>query len=69
MELRFVGNKPRAVLKGIRVWGVPLPKAWIGNMKNVDLVKEFGGAGGFWQAFNGGGGKGRSEGWPVSGET
>ena len=54
MELSLVGNKPRAVLKGISVWGVPLPNAWIGNLKNVDLVKEFGGAGGFWQAFNDG---------------
>jgi hypothetical protein len=49
MELRLVGSKPSAVLKGISVWGVPLPNAWIGNIKNVDLVQEFGEAGGFWQ--------------------
>ena len=54
MELSLVGNRPSAVLKGISVWGVPLPNAWVGNMKNVDLVKEFGGAGGFWQAVNDG---------------
>ncbi len=52
MELRLVDSKPSAVLKGISVWGVPLPNAWIGNMKNVDLVQEFGEAGGFWQALN-----------------
>ena len=54
MELRLVGSKPSAVLKGISVWGVPLPNAWIGNTKNVDLVQEFGEAGGFWQAINDG---------------
>ena len=52
MELRLVNSKPSAVLKGISVWGVPLPNAWIGNIKNVDLVQEFGEAGGFWQALN-----------------
>jgi hypothetical protein len=52
MELRLVGSKPSAVLKGISVWGVPLPNAWIGNIKNVDLVQEFGDAGGFWQAIS-----------------
>ena len=54
MDLRLVGGKPRAVLKGISVWGVPLPNAWIGNIKNVDLVQEFGEADGFWQAINDG---------------
>lgn len=52
MELRLVNGKPSAVLKGISVWGVPLPNAWIGNLKNVDLVQEFGETGGFWQAVN-----------------
>jgi hypothetical protein len=52
MELRLVDSKPSAVLKGISVWGVPLPNAWIGNIKNVDLMQEFGETGGFWQALN-----------------
>jgi len=52
MELRITNGKPRAVLKGISVWGVPLPNAWLGNMKNVNLFEEFGQAGGFWQAMN-----------------
>ncbi len=51
MELRLVESRPSATLKGISVWGVPLPNAWLGNMKNVDLVQEFGNAGGFWQAI------------------
>lgn len=52
MELRLGEGRPSAVLKGISVWGVPLPNAWLGNMKNVDMVREFGDAGGFWQAIN-----------------
>jgi len=52
MELSLNNGKPRAVLKGVSVWGVPLPNAWLGNMKNIDLISEFGQAGGFWQAVN-----------------
>jgi hypothetical protein len=51
MELSIQNGQPRAVLKGVSVWGVPLPNAWIGNMKNRDMMKEFGQAGGFWQAI------------------
>jgi hypothetical protein len=54
MELSLGKDGARAILKGISVWGVPLPNAWLGNMKNVDLIKEFGKSGGFWQAVNDG---------------
>lgn len=54
MELSLGKGKPRAVLKGVSVWGIPLPNAWLGNMKNIDLIGEFGEAGGFWQAINDG---------------
>ena len=54
MELSLGNDGARAILKGISVWGVPLPNAWLGNMKNVDLIKEFGKSGGFWQAVNDG---------------
>lgn len=50
-ELAFAMGKPIVKLKGISVWGVPLPNAWLGGMKNVDLVQEFGQEPGFWQAF------------------
>jgi hypothetical protein len=52
MELGLTQGKPHAVLKGVSIWGVPLPNAWLGNMKNIDLMQEFGQAGGFWQAIN-----------------
>jgi hypothetical protein len=52
MEIKLVNGKPSAILKGVSVWGVPIPNAWLGNLKNTDLNKEFGEAGGFWQAIN-----------------
>ena len=54
MELSLAEGKPRAILKGVSLWGVPLPNAWLGNMKNTDLIQEFGESGGFWQAINDG---------------
>lgn len=51
VELTYAGGKPVVALKGVSVWGVPLPNAWLGNLKNVDLVKEFGAREGFWNAF------------------
>ena len=51
LELAYANGKPMVVLKGISVMGVPVPGAWLGGMKNVDLVNEFSGDQGFWQAF------------------
>ena len=51
-ELAYRDNRPIVVLKGVSVWGVPLPNAWLGGLKNVDLVREFGGQEGFWKAFS-----------------
>lgn len=50
-ELAYANGRPIVKLKGISVWGVPLPNAWLGNLKNVDLVNEFGGDEGFWKSF------------------
>jgi hypothetical protein len=52
MEIKLINGQPSAILKGVSVWGVPIPNAWLGNLKNTDLNKEFGEAGGFWQAIN-----------------
>ena len=51
LELAYAQGRPIVVLKGVSVMGVPLPNAWLGNMKNVDLVREFGADRGFWKAF------------------
>ena len=52
LELRYENTKPVVMLRGISLWGAPLPNSWIGGIKNVDLVKEFGGESGFWKAFS-----------------
>ena len=51
LELAYVAGKPVVAIAGVSLWGVPIPNAWMGNLKNVDLVEEFGGRGGFWSAF------------------
>ncbi len=53
-ELAYANGRPIVILKGVSVWGVPIPNAWLGNLKNVDLVKEFGGDEGFWKSFSDG---------------
>ena len=30
--------------------GIPVPSAWLGGLKNRDLVTEFGGDPGFWRS-------------------
>lgn len=50
VETAYRNGKPIVILKGVSIMGVPIPNAWLGNMKNIDLVQEFGNAG-FWKAF------------------
>ncbi len=50
-ELAYADGKPVVKLRGISIWGVPMPNAWLGGMKNVDLIEEFGQEPGFWKAF------------------
>ena len=49
--LAYTGDRPVVRLKGISVMGVPIPNAWLGNLKNVDLVEQYGSDTGFWRAF------------------
>ncbi|MCK5727292.1 MAG: arginine N-succinyltransferase [Thiotrichaceae bacterium] len=49
--LSFEKGRPIVILKGVSVWGVPIPNAWLGDLKNVDLIKEFGADEGFWKSF------------------
>ena len=48
MELRYSDRKPVAILRGVSLWGVPIPNEWLGGIKNIDLVREFGNDHGFW---------------------
>jgi len=49
--LSYEGGRAKVILRGISIMGVPIPNAWMGGLKNIDLVQEFGGQPGFWQAF------------------
>jgi hypothetical protein len=49
VELCFANGRPLVKLKGVSLMGVPIPNAWLGNLKNVDLINEFGANPGFWQ--------------------
>jgi hypothetical protein len=50
-ELAFRNERPVVILRGISVMGVPLPNAWLGGLKNIDLIQEFGTDPGFWKGF------------------
>jgi len=50
-KVAFVNDQPVIELKGVSLGGVPIPNAWLGELKHKDLVKEFGEDGGFWQKF------------------
>ncbi len=51
LGLSFANDRPVVILKGVSIMGVPIPNAWLGNLKNVDLVSEFGLDSGFWKTF------------------
>ncbi len=52
MEFTFKNSLPIAILKGVSVMGVPVPNAWLGGLKNINLVNEYGQDEGFWRAFS-----------------
>ena len=52
LELDYRNETPIVILRGVSVMGVPIPNAWLGNLKNVDLVQQFGGRRGFWRSFS-----------------
>ncbi len=51
IELSSLKGRPVVKLKGISLMGVPLPRAWLGGLKNLDLVETYVSREGFWQAF------------------
>jgi hypothetical protein len=52
--LGYENGRPVVALKGVSLGGIPLPNAWLGNLKSKNLVKEFGAKGGFWKLFSDG---------------
>ena len=51
LEVAYTENKPRVVLKGVSIMGIAVPNAWLGDLKNIDLVNQYSGQAGFWQSF------------------
>lgn len=51
-EFAYREERPIVKLRGVSIMGVPMPNAWLGGLKNIDLVSEFGGDAGFWQSFS-----------------
>ena len=51
IEMAYHGGRPQIILKGVSIMGVPIPNSWLGGLKNVDLIGEFGDDQGFWSGF------------------
>ena len=49
--MSYRNDRPVIIMKGVSVWGVPIPNAWLGDLKNIDLVQEFGSSDGFWKSL------------------
>ncbi len=54
LELAYKNGHPVVKIKGVSIMGIPVPSAWLGGLKNVDLVKKYGDKKGFWKAFSNG---------------
>lgn len=52
IEFSYENQRPVVKLKGVTIMGIPIPNAWLGGLKNIDLVAEFGTDEGFWKAFS-----------------
>ena len=54
LSYSFADGKPVLMLKGVTVMGVPLPNAWLGGIKNIDLIRQAGQEDGFWKTLGDG---------------
>ncbi len=52
LNLDYQQGRPVVKLEGVSIMGVPVPGAWLGGIKGLDLVLVYGKEGGFWQAFS-----------------
>jgi len=51
LRMGYSDGSPVMIVEGISLMGVPLPSAWMGNIKGRDLFIMYGDKGGFWQVF------------------
>jgi hypothetical protein len=54
LTVSYEGSSSIIALKGVSLGGIPLPNAWLGNLKNVNLLEQFGTEDGFWKIFSAG---------------
>lgn len=52
LGISYTNDRLVVILKGVSIMGVPIPNAWLGNLKNIDLVSKFGQESGFWKTFS-----------------
>lgn len=51
LTMNYEGDRPYIAIKGVSLGGLPLPNAWTGNLKNVNLLGELGPDDGFRRVF------------------
>ncbi len=51
VEIAYLNQQPKIVIKGVSAMGVPIPNAWLGDLKNVDLIEKFGNNDGLMKSF------------------
>ena len=51
LELALRDGRPVIKLRGVSLMGIPLPNVWLGGIKNIDLIGEYGSEKGFWKGF------------------
>lgn len=54
VELAYREARPVVKIRGVSIMGVPVPAAWMGGLKNIDLIEQFGADEGFWKTFSDG---------------
>ena len=54
VELAYREMRPVVKIRGVSIMGVPVPAAWMGGLKNIDLIEQFGTDEGFWKTFSDG---------------
>ena len=56
VEIAYRNQQPSVSFRGLSLWGVPLPNAWMGELKHINLVSEYSGGTdqnqkNFWHSF------------------
>lgn len=52
LKMGYEDGQLFVALKGVSIGGIPLPNAWLGNIKERNIVEEFGSEDGFWKLFS-----------------